>query len=198
MWWWVKKRKCERHDHGSEVIEFCDTWSLVQKQQSSIVLFSDWCMSLACVALRVYSVCVLMCIESTMNVQCTLSSQINFSTQCIATYCYIIRTRKEKPHNDCASEMTWTIITFFLNGWISSPVPVASRFSSDCSHYLTHTDSIRYMVFVLYLWISSSFRLCFSSFFCYHFQFLLHEKLFKSLFPRFLFAVVVVVFLGGN
>lgn len=64
-----KKRKCERHDHGSEVIEFCDTWSLVQKQQSSIVLLSDWCMGLACVARRVCIVCVLMCIESTMSVQ---------------------------------------------------------------------------------------------------------------------------------
>lgn len=141
----------------------------------------------------------------------TFFSQINFSTQCIATYCYNIRTRKEqkrreKPHNDdCASEMTWTIITFLK--WLNKftcPCRFAV-FNGLFSLYLTHTHTHTHWLptIVPCLWISSLFRLCCfasSSFSYYHFQFFpLLEKLFGSSFPRSPFAiVVVVVFLGGN
>lgn len=55
------------------------------------------------------SACMSECVDVYRRRMYTFYSNKFQSTQCITTYCYIIRTKQQqqkKPHNDCASEMT--------------------------------------------------------------------------------------------
>lgn len=192
MRWWVEKSTAnERHDHGrgNRVLRHLIAWYKNNNRQLCFVFGSMYEFGVRSTACWCGS-------ATNVNTHILSSSQINFRTQCSASYCYTIRTRKErrkeaKSHtsDDCASEMTWTIITFLK--WLN-------KFTCPCRFavfngllplFASHTD----YVFV-------SFRLCcfrrLSPITIFNF-FPLHEKLFGSLFHPFSICCCCRI-LGGN